>query len=118
MPVFEDKIETISFHHKEISQLSIKPGMSLSPAIPSVQLDPVTWLFTEMSHVEKKQTLGIVAPIQFKDGAKTDGEKGIYSQLSVEELALFMKSLKETGLVKNRLPGVWQKTGIRNRKNI
>ena len=98
----EDKIETISFHHKEISQLSIKPGMSLSPAMPSVQLDLVTWLFTEMSHLEKKQTLGIVAPIQFKDGAGLDGEKGIYSQLSVEELALFMKSLKETGLVKNK----------------
>jgi hypothetical protein len=98
----EDKIETISFHHKEISQLSMKPGMSLSPAMPSVQLDLVTWLFTEMSHLEKKQTLGIVAPIQFKDGAEMDGEKGIYSQLTVEELALFLKSLKETGLVKNK----------------
>ena len=98
----EDKIETISFHHKEISQLSIKPGMSLSPAMPSVQLDLATWLFTEMNHLEKKQTLGIVAPIQFKDGAGLDGEKGIYSQLTVEELALFLKSLKETGLVKNK----------------
>lgn len=98
----EDKIETISFHHKEISQLSIKPGMSLSPAMPSVQLDLVTWLFTEMSHLEKKQTLGIVAPIQFKDGADMDGEQGIYSQLTVEELGLFLKSLKETGLVKNK----------------
>ena len=31
-----------------------------------------------------------------------DGEKGIYSQLTVEELGLFLKSLKETGLVKNK----------------
>lgn len=98
----EDKIETISFHHKEISQLTIKPGMSLSPAMASVQLDLVTWLFNEMSHLEKKQTLGIVAPIQFKDNGSQDGETGIYSQLTVEELALFLKSLKETGLVKNK----------------
>lgn len=31
-----------------------------------------------------------------------DGEQGIYSQLTVEELGLFLKSLKETGLVKNK----------------
>jgi hypothetical protein len=98
----EDKIETISFHHKEISQLPVKPGVALSPALPSVQLDLVTWLFNEMSHLEKKQTLGTVVPVSFKEGAETEGEKGIYSQLTVEELALFMKSLKETGLVKNK----------------
>lgn len=98
----EDKIETISLHHKEISQLTVKPGMALSPPLPSVQLDLVTWLFTEMSHLEKKQTLGIVAPIQFKDSNDPDGEKGIYSQLIVEELALLLKGLKETGLLKNK----------------
>jgi len=98
----EDKIEIISFHHKEISQLPVKSGMVLSSTLPSVQLDLVTWLFTEMAHLEKKQTLGIVAPILFKDPADPDAEKGIYSQLIVEELALLLKAFKETGLVKNK----------------
>lgn len=62
----EDKIETISFHHKEISQLSIKPGMSLSPAMPSVQLDIVTWLFTEMSHLEKNKLSELWLPFNLK----------------------------------------------------
>jgi hypothetical protein len=98
----QEKIETISFHHKEISQLPVKSGMALSPSLPSVQLDLVTWLFNEMTHLEKKQTLGIIAPIHFKDPGDPDSEKGIYSVLTVEELALFMKALKETGVLKNK----------------
>ena len=98
----EDKIEIISFHHKELSQMTVKPGMALSNSLPSVQLDLVTWLFTEMTHLEKKQTLGIVAPIHFKDAGEQDAEKGIYSSLTVEELALFVKAQKEAGLLKNK----------------
>lgn len=101
-PSIEDKIEIISFHHKEISQLPVKAGMSLTPTLPSVQLDLVTWLFTEMTHLEKKQTLGIVAPVQFKDPQDPDAEKGIYSQLTVEELALLFKAFKETSILKNK----------------
>lgn len=97
-----DKIEVISFHHKEISQLPVKSGMSLAPVLPSVQLDLVTWLFTEMTHLEKKQTLGIVAPVQFKEPGDPEAEKGIYSQLTVEELGLFFKIQKETDLLKNK----------------
>ena len=96
----EEKIEIISFHHKEISQLPVKSGMALSPSLPSVQLDLVTWLFTEMTHLEKKQTLGIVAPVQFKDPADPEAEKGIYSELTVEEIGLLFKAMKETGLLK------------------
>lgn len=98
----EEKIEVISFHHKELSQMSVKPGMGLSPTLPSVQLDLVTWLFSEMTHLEKKQTLGIVAPIHFKESLERDTEKGIHSSLTVEELALFIKVQKETGLLKNK----------------
>jgi len=54
----EEKIEIISFHHKEISQLSVKPEMALWPSLHSVQLDLVTWLFTEMTHLEKKTNVG------------------------------------------------------------
>ncbi len=55
-----------------------------------------------MAHLEKKQTLAIVAPIQFKEPADPDGEKGIYSTLTVEELGLLFKALKETGVLKNK----------------
>lgn len=97
-----DKIEIISFHHKEISQLPVKSGMALTPTLPSVQLDLVTWLFTEMTHLEKKTTLAIVAPVQFKEPGDPEAEKGIYSQLTVEELGLFFKIQKETDLLKNK----------------
>ena len=46
--------------------------------------------------------LGIVAPIHFKDTSEQDAEKGIYSSLTVEELALFVKAQKEAGLLKNK----------------
>jgi hypothetical protein len=98
----QEKIEIISFHHKEISQLPVKSGMALAPSLPSVQLDLVTWLFNEMSHLEKKQTLAIVAPVQFKEPGDPDAEKGIYSQLTVEELGLLFKIQKETDLLKNK----------------
>jgi hypothetical protein len=97
-----EKIETISFHHKEICQLQVKPCVSLTPEAPSVQLDIVTWLFNEMSHLEKKQSLGLVAPIHFKEVGDPENEKGIYSQFTVEELGLFFKIQKETDLLKNK----------------
>ena len=97
-----DKIEVISFHHKEISQLPVKPEMALAPSLPSVQLDLVTWLFNEMTHLEKKQTLGLVAPVEFKEPGDPEKERGIYSQLTVEELGLFLKIQKETDLLKNK----------------
>ncbi len=102
----QEKIEVISFHHKEISQLRVKPGMALAPNLSSVQLDLVTWLFTEMTHLEKKQTLGIVAPVEFKEierpVSKEDREKGIYSNLTSEELGLLLRALKEQELIRNR----------------
>ena len=82
--------------------MTVKPGMALSNSFPSVQMDLVTWLFTEMTHLEKKQTLGIVAPIHFKESIEQDTEKGIYSSLTVEELALFVKVQKDTGVLKNK----------------
>jgi hypothetical protein len=97
-----DKIEIISFHQKEISQLPVKSGMALTTSLPSVQLDLVTWLFTEMTHLEKKQTLRIAAPVQFKEAGDPETEKGIYSQLTVEELGLFLKIQKDTDLLKNK----------------
>lgn len=97
-----DKIEIISFHHKEISQLPVKSGMALTTSMPSVQLDLVTWLFTEMTHLEKKQTLGIVAPVQFKEPGDPEAEKGVYSQLTVGELGLLLKIQKDTDLLKNK----------------
>ncbi len=97
-----DKIEVISFHHKEISQLPVKSGMALTPTLPSVQLDLVTWLFTEMTHLEKKTSLAIVAPVQFKEPGDPEAEKGIYSILTVEELGLLFKIQKETDLLKNK----------------
>lgn len=98
----QEKIEVISFHHKEISQLPVKSGMALAPTLPSVQLDLVTWLFTEMTHLEKKTTLAIVAPVQFKEPGDAEAEKGIYSVLTVEEIGLLFKVQKETGLIKNK----------------
>lgn len=97
-----DKIEIISFHHKEISQLPMKPEMALTPESYSVQLELVTWLFNEMTHLEKKQTLGLVAPIQFKEPGDPEAEKGIYSMLTVEELGLLLKIQKDTNLLKNK----------------
>ena len=97
-----EKIEIISFHHKEISQLLIMPGESLVHDSRSVQLDVATWLFNEMTHLEKKQTLGLVAPMQFKDSGHSLTEKGIYSTLTVEELGLLFKVLKDTNLVRNK----------------
>ncbi len=97
-----EKIEIISFHHKEISQLPIKQDMALTPSLPSVQLDLVTWLFNEMAHLEKKQTLGIVAPMEFKDKEKTDKEKGIYSLYTIEEMGLLLRALQETELIRNK----------------
>jgi hypothetical protein len=97
-----EKIEVISFHHKEVSQLQVKPCCSLVPESPSVQLDIVTWLFNEMSHLEKKQTLGLVAPVEFKEPGDPDTERGIYSVLTVEELGLLLKIQKETNMLKNK----------------
>jgi hypothetical protein len=98
----QDKIERISFHHKEISQLAVKPGMTMIPAFPSVQLDLVTWLFNEMAHLEKKQTLGMVVPVEFKDKENDDKEKGIYSLYTIEEMGLLLKAHHETELIRNK----------------
>ena len=97
-----EKIEVISFHHKEVSQLRMKPCLSLAPESPSVQLDIVTWLFNEISYLEKKQALGLAAPVQFKEASDPEAEKGIYSILTVEELGLLLKIQKDTNLLKNK----------------
>ena len=55
-----------------------------------------------MTHLEKKQGLGFSAPIQFNDRGEPDSEKGIYSQMTVEELGLFFKIQKDTDLIKNK----------------
>ena len=52
-----------------------------------------------MTHLEKKQGLGFAAPIQFKDRGDPDSEKGIYSQMTVEEIGLFFKIQKYTDLL-------------------
>ena len=97
-----DKIEIISFHHKEINQLHIKRDMAFAPSLPSVQMDQLNWLFNEMTHLEKKQGLGYVTPIPFKEPGDPDSEKGIYSQMTVEEIGLFFKIQKDTDLLKNK----------------
>ena len=97
-----DKIEIISFHYKEIKQIQIKRDMAFTLFLPSLQMDLLTWLFNEMTHLEKKQALGFVAPIQFKEPGDPDSEKGIYSQMTVEELGLFFKIQKDTDLLKNK----------------
>lgn len=56
----------------------------------------------EMTHLEKKQTLGLGAPVQFKEADNSITEKGIYSVLTVEELGLFLKILKDTNVIRNK----------------
>ena len=76
--------------------------MAFTPSFPSVQMDLLTWLFNEMTHLEKKQGLGYAAPIQFKEPGDPENEKGIYSQMTVEEIGLFFKIQKDTDMIKNK----------------
>jgi len=97
-----EKIEMISFHYKEISQLPMKPCSTFLIESSSVQTEVATWLFNEMTHLEKKRTLELSTAVPFKEPGDPESEKGVYSALTVEELGLFFKIQKDTSLLKNK----------------
>ena len=97
-----EKIEIVSFHQKEMSQLPVKSGMALTPSLSSVQHELESWLFAEMTHLEKKRSLTAGAPAVLNEPAEPYGEKGIFSQLTVKEIGLLFKVMKENDLLKNK----------------
>ena len=97
-----EKIEMISFHYKEISQLPLKPCSCFLTESTSVQAEVATWLFNEMTHLEKKRTLESTTSARYSEPEDPEFEKGIYSILTVEELGLFFRIQKDTSLLKNK----------------
>ena len=98
-----ERIELISFHLKEMSQIPIKPNTALITTANSVQSEIENWLFNEMSHLEKKQSLSVAVSPSAKFSPERDNpEKGIYSVMTVEELGLFLRIQKDTNLLKNK----------------
>ena len=99
-PTLSAQMDKFNYWTKLFNQFHVKPGSALKYDMSSIKDQLVTWLEQEITYLEKKKqlTLPLASPEQ---GSEADNFK-VQTNLSVAQLALFIRLLKELGYVENK----------------
>ncbi|MCK5170776.1 MAG: hypothetical protein KAQ75_12940 [Bacteroidales bacterium] len=94
------QIEKISFYLKKLNQAQTKPDFALKTKQTSIKEQMITWLLEEMAFIEKRHQL----TLNFQNGVKDDVTKDfkLITDLSVPQVAYFIRILVETGIIQNK----------------
>ncbi|MGC4102319.1 hypothetical protein [Ferruginibacter sp.] len=92
----QGKIRLLKLQSKEINQAPVHPGLSLYPDLPSLREQLLHWLGEELEFYTLEHTLSAALPT-----AGNTSEGKIHTTLSVPQLALLFRLLKEEQLITN-----------------
>lgn len=104
----QEKIETISWHQKELKQLQETPNVALHPTLPSVKDRLAVHLQSELDYLQNKLQSGITIAeeptAEVEEESETYGLKAenINFNLTVEELGLLTKIMYNCKMITNR----------------
>lgn len=95
-----ERLESLCWYLKSINQVTVLPGISFNPKQVPVKEIIVNWISDEISYYEKMIRLKACTPAQLKN--TLENELKILTDMSVSQLAIFIRLLVETGIIKNK----------------
>ena len=94
------KIESLSLQLKKINQAQVKPSVGYNYLAPSLKSQLSNYIIEEIDYLQKLQTLGSDPPAGVV--VRKENELRIDFNLSVAQLALFIKTLLECKVIQNQ----------------
>lgn len=96
------QVEIVSFHLKKLNQAQIKPNFAYKPNHTSIKEQLTNWILEEMAFIEKKHQLTLKFPNANID--EINSRFKLITNLSVSQVAYFIRILVETGVIQNKNP--------------
>lgn len=97
----QEKAERLLLQYQFINQIQPMDGMALKPQSASVKEDIMEWISNELQCMEKTNDSRMEAAKAVKNKEEMP-EAGIYYLLTVEEIALLKRIMKDSGYISNR----------------
>ena len=96
-----ERNKKLLFYHFQMNQTIVMPDMAFHADAVSVKEDIIQWLKTALQYQPETMstTIAVSALVKEKEEAS---EKGIYYLMTVEEIALLKRVMKESGYISNR----------------
>ncbi len=105
-----EKRELLSIQLKKINQLILKPGVALHQNKPSTKERIQSWLSEELNYMEAHQTLFIrPSPSHVAEPE----ESSLHTSLSVQQLAIWIRTARDVGMITNQNQSALLKTVAR-----
>lgn len=94
------KIEKLSYHQKKLNQAQLKPNISFKPKQENIKEKVGVWIYEELMHYEKIRQLSLSFPKEAIAGL--GGKFKLTTDMSVSQVAYFIRILVETGFIQNK----------------
>jgi len=101
VPTIKGKLEKLLFYQKQIGQVVVKENIALHHLSASVKEAIISWLQEEITYLQQVQAMAIPLPERLS-AKETGAEEGLYYKMTVEEIALFKRIMKDSGLLSNK----------------
>jgi hypothetical protein len=102
-----EKLELLTIQLKKINLMGLKPGAALYHNKPSAKERLKDWLTEEINFMEVQQSLFIrPSPSQLSEPE----EHRVHTSLSVQQLALWIRTAKDVGIITNKNQSILLKT--------
>jgi hypothetical protein len=101
MATLPELLDKLHYWLKLLNQLHTKPGASLKHDRLQAKDQLVTWLEQEIGYIETKKQLTLMLPTATRS-PKPDPQFKVNTNLSVPQLALFIRLLREVGIISNK----------------
>jgi hypothetical protein len=96
------KLEVLLLTFKKLKQLQLKPGVAFKPQMISLKEQVVGWISEEIYYLEKQQSFLGAASIQLHSIHEKDEDEKLHTALSVQQLAIFIRAARDTGMLTNK----------------
>ncbi|MDE3142760.1 MAG: hypothetical protein KGL19_01315 [Bacteroidota bacterium] len=97
----QEKAEKLLLQYRFMNQIQVMDGMALKPQSASVKEDIMEWIGNELQCMEKTNDSRMEAVKELKNKEEIQ-EAGIYYLLTVEEIALLKRIMKDSGYISNK----------------
>lgn len=96
------KIEALLMALKKLNQLQLKPGAAFKPLMMPLKEQIVGWISEEIYYLERQQSLLGSPFIQLQSDHEKDEDEKLHTALSVQQLAIFIRAARDTGMLTNK----------------
>jgi hypothetical protein len=104
------KIETLLMALKKLNQLQLKPGVAFKPQMPTLKEQIVGWISEEIYYLERQQSLLGAPTMPLQAIHEKDEDEKLHTALSVQQLAIFIRAARDTGMLTNKNQTALMKT--------